>query len=187
MNSKFLKCIFAVVFSISLVSQANATLIVKDDAGIDWAYLGSYNLADGPKWFDADGSCKLPGANRRTCGGDFANPVNGIEAAGLIFALETNEIFAMSTSLALVNHMAFYDEYKGNIAVEMGEAISADADGDGFYNSFGDASAYINDRAGSDVVNYVFKRAVAVDVPEPSALAIFALALCVVTTRRLKR
>lgn len=184
MSGKFLKIIFVALFSIGLVGQANAALIFQDSAGVDWTFVGSYNLADGPNWDDADGSCDIAGADQSTCWGDNAKPLNGIEAAELLFALAANEIFAISTINTWVDHLAYYDEYQGNVAVAKGESIVADSDSNGSYDTFGDASAYIHDRAGSDIINYVFKRTI--DVPEPSALAVFALALCVFGARRLK-
>ena len=189
MSSKFLKVIFAVVMSIGLIGQANAILIVGDslqDAnGVDWTYLGSFNLADGPDWDDADGSCYLLGADLSTCWGDYANPLNGIEAAGLLFAIGANEIFATSTVLSSVDHLARYDEYAGGVAVTKSESFKADFDSDGLYNTDGDASAFIKDRAANDVKNYVFKRSI--DVPEPSTFVIFAFALLGLGVRRLKR
>jgi hypothetical protein len=189
MSSKFLKVIFAVVMSIGLIGQANAILIsgdsLQDANGVDWTYLGSFNLADGPDWDDADGSCYLPGADQTTCYGDFANPLNGIEAAALFFTLGPNEVFATSTVLTSVDHQAFYDEYAGALETVKSESFKADVDSDGLYNTVGDASAFIKDRAGNEIKNYVFKRTL--DVPAPSTLSIFAFALLGLGVRRLKR
>lgn len=189
MSSKFLKVIFAVAMSIGMFGQANATLVVgdtlQDSDGINWSYVGLYNLADGPDWDDADGSCYLIGADMSTCWGDYANPLNGLEAAAMLFALGANEVFATSTVLTSVDHLAYYDEFGGSVAIAKGESIVADVNGDGLYQSSGDSSAYINDRAGSDVINYVFKRII--DVPEPASFTIFALALLGLGVRRLKR
>ena len=125
MSSKFLKVIFAAIMSIGLIGQANAVLItgdtLQDANGVDWIYIGSYNLADGPDWDDADGSCYINGADQNTCWGDNANPVNGIEAAAMLFALGANEVFATSTVTTSVDHLAYYDEYAGSVATKKGE------------------------------------------------------------------
>ncbi|MGJ8679998.1 hypothetical protein [Paraglaciecola sp.] len=186
MNTKFLRVLFAAVLSMCFVGQSNATVIYTDSAGVEWDYVGSFNLADGPSFDDADGSCDLPGANQQTCWGDYAKPLNGIQAAELLFSTGHGEIFATSTVNNSVNHLAFYDEFgfNGQVAVEKSESIVADLNGDGKYDNDGDSSAYIKDRAASDVVNYVFKRVV--DVPSPSTLAIFVLAICGLTVRRIK-
>jgi hypothetical protein len=189
MSGRFFKVICAAVLSIGLVGQANAIFIVgdtlQDSAGVDWTYLGFYNLADGPNWDDADGSCDVNGADQSTCWGDYARPLNGIEAAELLFILGANEVFAISTVLTSVDHLAFYDEFAGSVATKKVESFKADADNDNLYNTAGDASAFIKDRAASDIANHVFKRAI--DVPAPASLAIFAFGLLLLGARKLKR
>jgi hypothetical protein len=190
MSGRFLKVIFAAILSIGLIGQANAAVIsvgdIRLDAdGVEWAYLGFYNLADGPNWNDADGSCDVNGADQSTCWGDYARPLNGIEAAGLRFLLGANEIFAISTVLTSVDHLAFYDEFAGSVATKKVESFKADADNDNLYNTAGDASAFIKDRAASDIANHVFKRAI--DVPAPASLAIFAFGLLLLGARKFKR
>jgi hypothetical protein len=191
MNRRFFNVVFATILSIGLVGQANAVLIVgdslQDSSGVDWTYLGSFNLAGGQVWNDADGSCDVSGAGPLKCWGDYAKPLNAIEAAALFFALGANEVFATSTVLTLVDHLAYYDEFgpTGTVATKKGESIKADVDGDGFYSKEGDTSALIIDRAKSSIANHVFKRAI--NVSAPSTIAIFALVLLGLGASRLKR
>lgn len=186
MSTKFFKIIVAVALTIGLAGQVNANLIVgdvrADDDGVNWSFVDSFILGHGPDWEDADGSCRVNGADQQTCWGDYAMPLNGIEAAKFLFGLGANEIFATSTINTSVDHLAFYDEFEGSYAVKKGEAFKADVNNDGLYSTFGDASAYINDRAGDELVNYVFKRIQ--DVPEPSIWAFFVLAFCAFRVRK---
>jgi hypothetical protein len=191
MSGRFFKVISAAVLSIGLVGQANAVLIVgdtlQDSAGVDWTYVGLFDLIDGPVWNDA---------NNDGNAGDNARPLNGIQAAAILFGpLGVNEKYAISTTVSLVEHEAFYDGFGGIAGARREESFIADANGDGFYNS-GDFSAFIYDNTArtKDVliqqglyearINYVFK---SVEVPEPSTLAIFALALCALGARKFKR
>jgi hypothetical protein len=188
MSDRFFKVICAIVLSIGLVGQANANLIsvgdIRTDAnGIEWSYVDSYILRDGPKTDDNDRSCDVKGADTDTCHGDTAKTLNGIEAAELLFVLGANEIFAISTKSEFVDHLAYYDVFAGGKS-SLGESITADIDGDGIYGTKGDRSAYIHDQGGADRENLVFKRVL---VSEPYTLAFFALALCAMGVRRLKQ
>jgi hypothetical protein len=190
MSSKFLKVIFAAALSVGLIGQANAAMIYVSDAnGILWEKVGSYDLADGALWSGVDLTLQT----------DNAKPLNGIQAAEQIFGvLGSNEVYAISTQFDLVDYQAFYDVYGGSNGAKLGESIDADVNNDGSYN-VGDSSAYINDSTArfrdlassfpgpgySPLLNYVFKRTV--DVPEPSTLAIFVLALLGLGVRQLKR
>ena len=195
MTVKFFKIIFAAILSIGLIGQTNASLVVGDTLndinfdtnGIRWEYVGSFNLSDGPRWNDADGSCV---SFFLGCGfGDIAKTLNGIEAAELIFStqLTSNEIFGLSTTTVNVNRLAFYDVKGDIVGTKKVDDFQNSDDTDGLYNSRGDHSAYITDHTSSNgFVNYVFKRAV-VAVPEPSTLAVLAVALCFFGARRSKR
>jgi hypothetical protein len=195
MSSKFLYLVMFVVLSTGLLSRANATLIVgeyyKDGAGVNWEYVGSFDLAAGPLWFDANGD-GTPG--------DIVTPLNGLDAASLLFGLPSRDLalaaFAGSISEVaayvgsivtgdnVVNHLAWYDGF-GVAVTRLAENVDADTNNDNIYTQGADVSAYVDDRASvGDYENFVFK---AVDIPEPSTLAIFALALFGLAARRVKK
>lgn len=202
MNSKILKSLLVAVFSLSLISTANAGLIegqlYSDADGVQWEYVGYFYLGDGPD------------ASRP----EVAVPYNGIQAAITVFGLLSNgEEYALSSNLIsdysnnieefIVNHQAWYDIYDGarlgESIQEFSESVTANNYGGAYYDSVGDndsvgdISAYVYDRAlrpddriePEDYIttNYVFK-SVSVNVPEPSTLAIFSIALVGLSLRR---
>jgi len=199
MSSKILNAVLFCLLSLCFMGKANATLIVGDQyedsvqSGLYWEYVGSYNLAD-----QIDSSAKT---------------YNGIEAALLFFPGLSADDIALSTnnessSVFLVNHQAFYDTFNGGSigvtgVVEALEDIApTDANGNSYYDSIGDISANVYDRFNSTedferaktlygielpvYITHVFK-SVTTSVPEPSTLAIFALALVGLASRRIKR
>jgi hypothetical protein len=184
MNVKMLKAALAgLVLSVS--GFANANLIVGDfytdenNLNLQWEYVGSFDLAAGPRWFGS-------------------TPYNGIEAAAFNFgALSANEAYALSSNKIadyndirdfLVNHYAWYDSYGSRFGIsEFGESVVANQAGGTTYDARLDISAYVKDRGvlGQNY-NHVFK-AVTTSVPEPSTLAIFALGIMGLASRRFKK
>jgi hypothetical protein len=185
MSSKLLKVIFAVVISVGLIGQANSALIIGDlytDGTESWEYVGFFRLSDGLFWNDIN-DCDVEGATTE-CDGEFANAVNGIDAAAENFSALTPDQIATSTVDDGVNHKAWYATVGGAVL-----ALDEDVSVSGLYDSAGDISAFVEDGSitSSNADNYktfVFK---SVSVPAPSTLAIFALALCGLAVRRLKR
>jgi hypothetical protein len=194
MSGRFFKVVCAAVLSIGLIGQANAGLItglvegeIYEDTltpGLMWEYVGEFDLADAPDWL--------------TDGIESHTPVNGLAAA--VLAGNYPELFGMDIAVAalggtsnidstgnsvIVNHMAWYSRYNNSL-VTLAEDVTANNSGGTLYDAKGDVSAYVLDEnvSPNSFVNYVFK---AVEVPEPSTLAIFALALCALGARKLKR
>jgi hypothetical protein len=204
MSNGLFKVILVAFLSIGLLGQANAGLtlggIYEDSVGVEWKYVGSFDLAAGPKWNNADGLGN----------GKLVTPLNGLEVAANKFGLPLEDLALSALVMSqasfdsiqegqdVVNHLAWYD---GNIAAisRLPEDIDADIDNDGSYDRYdgalnsGDVSAYVDDRgvvfaSGEDIdgynINYVFK---AIEVPEPSTLALFALILYGLGALRFKK
>ncbi|WP_085299800.1 PEP-CTERM sorting domain-containing protein [Cognaticolwellia mytili] len=181
MSSKIIKLLLIVFFSISVMSTANAGLIVgdlyADDAGIQWEYVGFFDLADGP---DAFGIGPIP------------TSYNGVDAAVFLFPeLLSDQVAISSNDTGIVNHQAWYDTYLGFLVgafgiIEKHESVSVTLNNvNGLYDEIGDTSAFVNDRSpAGDNINYVFKL---VSVPEPSSIAIFGFALIAFSVRRFKK
>jgi hypothetical protein len=201
MRNKFFRSILVAGLLINLLSQANAGFIVggtyENEAGRKWKYVGSFELAGGPRWDATD-----------VYGNSLFTPLNGQEAAASIFGLPIEDLavsaFANMTKVTfdliqegqdVVNHLAWYDGNIGAVSI-LAEDIVADKNNDGTYQgdiNIGDVSAYVNDRAWDydpdygDAryeynINYVFEA-----VPEPSMLGLFSLVLCGLGALRLKR
>jgi hypothetical protein len=181
MNSKLLNTLVAIFILVStcLANNANAALITDniylDGNGLKWIYVGEFALGDGDYW---DG-------NDDTTIDDNATPLNGLEAAELLFP-GFSKYALSSVNTGIVNYLAWYDAFDTNGSIlEYSESHISDIDSDGLFGKVGDVSAYVNNRDRSGrVKNYVFKKAV--DIPEPSTLAIFALVLFGLGARRLK-
>ncbi|WP_426359943.1 PEP-CTERM sorting domain-containing protein [Pseudocolwellia sp. HL-MZ19] len=193
MNIKFLNIVFAsfVLFSSSMANAGilNVNDIVSDASGVEWFYIGEYDMASGPSYLDGNGDGTT---------GDAAKIYSGITAAEAIFGeLSFSDLYAISTVEDVVEHEAWYDRIH-NSYVQLDESLIIDNNLDGFYNGSdgtldtrGDASAWVQDRAlpgsGSEnKINYVFSSS-AVSVPEPSSLAIFSLALLAFGRRYFKK
>lgn len=181
MNIKFLKIALTaiVLFSSSIANAGILTVgdIVSDASGENWQYVGLYDMASGPLYYDANGD----GVED-----DPAPIYTGISAAEANFGiLGLNEYYAISTLENEVNHLAWYDSF-GSFYETKGEDYNADAGNDGLYSQLGDSSAWVQDKAefGDTQINYVFK---SVGVPEPSSIAIFSLALLAFSRRLLKK
>ncbi len=174
--------------SIGLFGQANADLILggiyQDGDGLEWEYVGQFDLTDGPTW-------------------EHAVSYNGLAAAAIAIYGDVNVAYTLATAAYLkisdvdtisvgddvVNHLAWYDSYYGpdiNDIERKAEGMTADNGGTaGKYDAIGDFSAYVQDRAiPNSYTNYVFK---AVEVPGPSTLGVFALALLGLGVRKFKR
>ncbi|MDO6652311.1 PEP-CTERM sorting domain-containing protein [Colwellia sp. 1_MG-2023] len=210
MSSKIINVVLVCLFTLCVAGKANAGLIVgdlyADDAGVQWAYVGSFELAEGPK---------LKNDNE-----EIQDVVlyNGLDVAEMKFGELSQGEYAISTllmsdilsstSLLGVNHKAWYDIYEGGAngllsiaALDEGLSEMNFGGDDTKYDSVGDMTAYVKDRSSTKTelenqlpfavpenilhVNHVFK-SVTTSVPEPSTVAIFALALVGLTARRFK-
>ena len=213
MSRKFFKIIFAAVLSIGLVSQANATIIVSNPNGAYfvqgenytdsfnnlWEYIGFYDLADGLS--ANDDPMIFTGKTAAIEALNVSGPLEDIAVSAFIFDANQGELtrgqFENDRSDAFnydgtiiydVNFSAWYDFFTGSIAIKSEEFVS-DVGSDNKYSAVGDASAYVVDRTTNMTpqvnLNYVFKRVI--EVPEPSTIALFALAICGLAIRRIKR
>jgi hypothetical protein len=199
MNIKFSNVVLAVLLSTCVLNPANANLIVggvyEDNAGLKWKYIGFFDLAAGAYWNDADGDGD---------DGDSVKTVNGLEAAAswsglplenlaLAAFVTQNELDAIQTGDAVVNHLAWYD---GNIAA-ISRLVEDQVAGVNYtqYNpsspTTGGVSAYVDDRAvaysSGDIDGYYLNQVFTIVVPEPSTVVLFALALCGLAARRFKQ
>jgi hypothetical protein len=206
MSGRFFKIICAAVLSIGLVGQANAVYIpyepyfvigenYTDADGKLWEYIDFFDLYDGPDgssdpalYNGLEAALELFG-NTGDSLKDFALSAFNIDTSsiGEITMEEIASLTSNDTGHADVNHKAWYDAFgtNGGLVIKS-ESSVANVDGDpDKYDVVGDISAYVKDRAIAEKnLNYVFK---AVEVPEPSTLAIFALALLGLGARKFKR
>ncbi|MFT4653108.1 MAG: hypothetical protein ACJA0G_001763 [Kangiellaceae bacterium] len=188
MNGRFLKALLAVILSASLFAGANAAMItVEDINGVKWEYVGSFHLSDGVFWNDANDCDLMP--DPTGCVLENAQPLNGIQAAIAAFGPLGQGQYVTSTEQLFVNRNAWYDSVSGAVS-QLSDNLIADFNGDGIYSMAGDLSAYVQDSyvRGSNpftTETFVFKSISAVSAP--SLFALFALALCGLGLRKLKR
>jgi hypothetical protein len=201
MSGRFFKVICAAVMSVGLIGLATATPYFvsgdnyTDSANKEWEYLGFFDLNDGPSgltdpvlYNGLEAALEIFG-NTGDSLEDFALSAFNIDTSsvGEITMEEIATLNSNDPNHADVNYKAWYDTRgsSGGIAIKS-ESLVANLAGDpDKYDADGDISAYVNDRAieGKNL-NYVFK---AIEVPEPSTLAIFAIALLGLGYRKLKR
>ncbi|MGS2721167.1 PEP-CTERM sorting domain-containing protein [Paraglaciecola aestuariivivens] len=199
MSNKITKFITVITIAVGMAGQASATPILyfqngqnySDGQGNLWEFLGSFDLGAGEEFIDLNNN------GIEDAGDNFPTPLNGLQAAaflgfgniqdlaisafhfdvgnGAISAQEFEFFESMSASgIVEVNFMAWYDGFEQAIKIDA-QGLDADKNNDGKYQPGDDRSAYVKDRSDiGDYTNYVFKR---VDVPEPSTLAIFAIAI----------
>ena len=188
MNNMVLKVLFAVVLSTFLLANTNASvLIVEDINGVEWEYVGSYNLSDGDFWSDANDCDLMP--DPTGCVQENATPLNGIQAAIEAFGPLGQGQYVTSTEQLFVNRNAWYDFVQGAVS-QLKDDVIADFNGDGLYSMYGDVSAYVQDTYARDTnpfttETFVFKTAIPVSAP--SLTSLFALILCGLGIRKLKR
>ena len=189
MSSKIINIFLVCLFSLSVVKTVSADLIVgdqySDSDGIQWEYIGSVDLADGPAQ-----ALKPTTYN----GFEIANMFFSTEIGNSQIALSSNDyfdyLFFNSNDISgFVNHLANYDSFgsNGQLVELAGDVVTENAGGLG-YDAVGDISAFVNDRAAQGFyMNHVFKAvSSSVSVPEPSTIAIFSIALIGLMSRRLK-
>lgn len=206
MSSKIINFVTVCLFSLCMAGNANAGLILnaiyEDAAGVEWQYVGSFDLTDGP---DIKSNGMI----------NHVELVNGIDVAELKFGLLSEGVYALSTFLESdilsnangygVNHQAWYDAFldfsqfdplnpptEGGIKslAENRSTLEKNTDGtpsDNAYDELDDRTAFVDDHGVTgNHINYVFK-SVSTPVPEPSTLAIFSLALIGLASRRFKK
>jgi hypothetical protein len=189
MSSKIINIVVVCVLSLFVVERANAGLIrgqlYSDNAGIQWEYVNSFDLSLGERYKQNNIIQNVETFN----GLEAAVILYGRLAGGAIYALSSNNFdeysFFNNTIDGFVNHNAWYDSFGQNGAIRSrAENITTDNAGAAGYNTVGDYSAYIKDRAqAGHFMNHVFK-SVTISVPEPSTIAIFSLALIGLVSRR---
>jgi hypothetical protein len=190
MSSKIINIVVVCVLSLFVADRANAGLIIgnhySDNAGIQWEYVNSFDLSLGERYKQNNIIQNVETFN----GLEVAVKLYGPLAGGAIYALSSNDweayLYYEDTINGFVNHSAWYDSFHSGGVTARAENITTDNAGAAGYNTVGDYSAYIKDRAqAGEFMNHVFK-SVTTSVPEPSTIAIFSLALIGLVSRRFK-
>jgi len=204
MSGKFFKVICAAILSIGLAGQSNAGIIyfqegeIYSDGKDLWEYVGYFDLKNDDSKDDKALNGLEAAMEIFSVAGDkvedFALSAfwEDKNEYGVITEDEINneKMYDAQDSLlfADVNHKAWYDSYSSSpgLKIELEDTLAnVNGDANDAYEQ-GDFSAYVSDRAAQGFnINYVFKRTT--QLPEPSTLAIFSLALLCLGARRFKR
>ena len=121
-----------------------------------YTFIGSWQVDDGPRWFDSP------------------TAMSGQQAAAFLFGGVASDyvISTVDTNPANINDLTWVSVF----GVSGGQQVAQDyvVSTNGLYMSENDTSAYVNDNAvGSDFINFAF----AVEVPEPASMALLASGL----------
>ena len=204
MKLKFLKAATtSLIMTIcSIVSVANATLIT-DLTERDWKVAGdtaiTYDSSTGLEWLDltqTNGNSILD-TEAESFFGEFRWATN-VEIEGIFDSIIIGSGFRSSTWLvALQNAVVFQDllsrNFQGNYSIGVSRGAMNNTGGYGVgYVRAGRIDVYINDPRGDwgensrvgGIGSWLVR---ATDVPEPTSLAIFALGMMGLASRRFKQ
>ena len=163
------KSILAGVAAIALLGVAGAANAVS------YVYVGSWAVADGPRWSGADAPGNTP-------------PLSGVETAALLFGgTAANYVTStLGTSVANIDFKTFLDGYADTQYLTNAQSDTfVGIVGSNYKNGgFGNYSAYVFDHAcgiyycagggGEKAINYAFRIGGA---PEPASWALMVIGL----------